>query len=864
MALELTYAEIDDTNKNYQDDDINPLDVGIDTSNQSITYANNIVVNENQMANPFIVGLNGGNISEYPTHHIWTYPHIIILTLKDDVIFTEENMKHFFSPLFNIAFMNMSKYINCMRVSVNILNNRYFYKRANIIKDNVLINFFPNEHFNTSEIVISMIDMPRNILTNIFTPINNLENLLTTVKIYKHYNKYFDDNLQNKINNIPTINYWSNKKHCNINITELFTLRDFQSKKDSKFIMICKPTDINAVADTDGDTVAYPQRIKNKDNFCDIGVSIKKNKMGFFATPTTKTDYKNIVTELFKNINSQKYQYLLANAVLISKDYTDTVINNSYVLDIIKPLIDKYPGAFKYSIGYAWLNLYLEETLYTVKSKKNHRHVFDINTASKLPVFPFTMEDIKQNPYLPLMIDDKQINIMNNCLPINIIKNYDGYGITDLTTFKKRLNIFITQNSEKDIFEGIDWNKFALSGSIIPACLQKKSPLLDVLMKKYNDENIAFNEFIMQYYPTSDIDIMCNCKSFFDFLDEGQKVFDIIKHNLELSNTKEDSSIETIKSVAISVTKQFFTDTLDDFNTKHNIKWSLQEYIDNMNDDKFKHYLYDIYVLNKTASIQEFTNNNLITNSLRAEYAKVIPFDRLSLYYVDYNLESIKYLRETETVLHRNDFLPVDKNVDTKNNIRIIKFSENFRFKFNFSKIKRQIEYFKIFGEDFFDVVARFHLPCVRAYYQGDNVYMLPSCISAMMTGINIEYKYFAGIRNPVEIINKYMQRGYGIILNTEEIKQFKEFNMKLEDNNSFKIINEEDNTITGIRNINHKTFNINTEVITKYKYITEQDLIEYYGKNKLIDALKFTTINSSGDINKCYPSYFELYYNTS
>jgi hypothetical protein len=46
---------------------------------------------------------------------------------------------------------------------------------------------------------------------------------------------------------------------------------------------------------------------------------------------------------------------------------------------------------------------------------------------------------------------------------------------------------------------------------------------------------------------------------------------------------------------------------------------------------------------------------------------------------------------------------------------------------------------------------------------------MVPSFISAMMSMVNIDYKYFAGSRDPVEIILKYMARGYGVVLNQNE-----------------------------------------------------------------------------------------------
>jgi hypothetical protein len=89
----------------------------------------------------------------------------------------------------------------------------------------------------------------------------------------------------------------------------------------------------------------------------------------------------------------------------------------------------------------------------------------------------------------------------------------------------------------------------------------------------------------------------------------------------------------------------------------------------------------------------------------------------------------------------------------------------------------RTIELFRAKSTEFFGVVARFHLPCVRAYYQGNNVYILPSCITAMMTGINIDYKYFAGVRDPIDIINKYRMRGFGVILTDHEKKHMAYYN---------------------------------------------------------------------------------------
>ena len=67
-----------------------------------------------------------------------------------------------------------------------------------------------------------------------------------------------------------------------------------------------------------------------------------------------------------------------------------------------------------------------------------------------------------------------------------------------------------------------------------------------------------------------------------------------------------------------------------------------------------------------------------------------------------------------------------------------------------------------------------FILLYLRAYYTGNNIYMLPSCISALMTFINFDFKYWAG-KHPYELIKKYRSRGFAILLNNKE-KNYAEY----------------------------------------------------------------------------------------
>jgi len=68
-------------------------------------------------------------------------------------------------------------------------------------------------------------------------------------------------------------------------------------------------------------------------------------------------------------------------------------------------------------------------------------------------------------------------------------------------------------------------------------------------------------------------------------------------------------------------------------------------------------------------------------------------------------------------------------------------------------------------------LVFDFHVPPVRAYYdpRKKDVFMLPSCLWAAWTGLCLDIKYFASVRDPLEILLKYETRGYNFLFNTFE-----------------------------------------------------------------------------------------------
>jgi hypothetical protein len=841
------------------------LDYGIDKTDQSIHFIENKIIENNSIQNPFYIGFNGGNLIKYGMKKIYEFETIIVLINNG---LDPNFMKNFFSTILKDSDINFltDKMKNCIkfnRVSRNILFNKTHYFKANIVKDSDLKRIFQNEIFNPVEIVLPLFELsPLDVNTYCELYKNNIsiQNLKNTFELdmqfnkFNNFNTHTSNNLSIRISELKESDFWTKPYNCKLNFTNMFNIRDFQNRTDNnKFTLMVSTPDREKLAMPDG-TSNYPTHNLNE-KFFDVATILKNNyegKITFYATiPDSHYTEKDFM-ELLKISKGNKELYNLSINILISKEYSHLIMKKEPLIFLSK-LFEKYNGAYKYAFGYAFLTLYLEECLFLTKTTKGNRYVFDIDTANKLPIFPFLQTNLKYNPYISPLIHDEQGDFKNNLVGIKYIKNYDGYGVCDLETFKKRLNIFITGKPDIDIFEGIDMKNYGVCGSIIPACLQKRSPLYDAYLNQFKDETEAFKNFTENYYGLSDIDIMCNLENYSDFIIEAYNFYTKIIKNT--ASKKEDTTFDTVRTIGITLSKLFFRETLDDFNKRFGINWTAEEYQNNIKDNRVKLYIHSKYYYIKSR-INEglYKKYGEITNDFLIIFMKPHTIDNLTIYILQDNEYNMEIKKDTDFILYLNDFRQDENRVKDCENKALMKIGESIRFQLKFKKFNKTFELFKSSGPDFFSTVAKFHLPCVRAYYTNSNVYILPSCIGAMMTGMNIDYKYFAGIREPNDILVKYMKRGFGTILNKEEIKQLKIY---LEKNNLTQKYIEPKEVYSDI----FKQF----EKKKEYTYITTYDELKdiYKKTNNTINCLKFNTISTNGNINVCKKSFFDLYYET-
>lgn len=650
------------------------------------------------MINPFICSRENKTFSSLILDDDYDYDNIyIIVPTKDDDLNGELYKQYIDIEIYN-KIINNFILIECKK---NILMKNTIYNNYKSLIDKNDVEIINKLNYKLTDkivgiLILNMTYHNLNLYLSQFT-------VNTFVDFYKilFINKYFNSNINiiNKIKNIDEINDWNNYMYVGFN--DRFIKREFPIKE-------IKMNEYNIIN-------------LNKNYIYPIMYNFVKSNIIEFN--------KDEIYELFITLNDKERYYLFCT-LLITKDYCHLVLNNHNLLILMKQIIYKYIMIFRYLIGYAWLNFYLQECNNKTNITKNDTFIFDINTASELPIFPFIICQPKLNPYMSLLINHEGYETVGGLSDVSYDCNSNSLlncGITNLEKFKTNLNIFITGKSEIDIFSGINWNKIAIGGSSICACIQEKNPLINKFNNYSSEERL--NRYYNEYYADSDIDIMVLSDSIFEFMDIIYETYDIIKNNIMEFNPisrVNDIILEPINIIYVYISESDLRNI-----TNINIEY-IKKNIDSPNVIEILKDYIDI-------KLNEFVNK---TNNSK---------------YPDYtNFKNSKY-----------------KIKITKDYTNLV---VRYKYKIISSYIYHNLELFMIKNKDPFSSVVDFHLPCVRGYYNGENVYLTPSCITAHLTYMNIDYKYFASTQSPIHIINKYRMRGFGTWLNKSEIKDYIEY----------------------------------------------------------------------------------------
>jgi len=781
--------------------------------------------------------------------------------INDEVIINITNIAKYFKDIyilcpFNCNDIDMSIFINKI-IDINLVNNTInkmiLYKtNITIIKNTI---HYSNIIYFQKDIISNANKFGYTLDNEVLVlPIYNIS-FLNIQKYIEHINgliifnnlydiiiisNYFGDNIDSDKNKIKILNmiqtleestYWELQSNCLPNITKLFDERTFN-------FTIIKNKNINDILEKISNSTIndnYIEQIFNRKNYVDPSEII--NKKGYkLYWKEISCEYTNDDINKFFNILDDKQKYYLFCNLCVSKKYCHLVINNENIINMMTPTIHKYIGLFNYLFGYAWLRFYFEETINRYNVKTSDMYIFDINTASKLPVFYFDHNNPHKNAYCPLLVSTKSLQPdVNACGIINHFNNKYS-RICTLDEFKKNMNIFISGNENINLLENINFKelKIGITGSIMTACSQYNHPLMNLFQytKRYFDE----------YYYDSDIDVMIMSNTIYEFMDITKIFYEkIISNSCQYLNAQ-PQHIKYIlnKTSYLFVTNDFIKEQIC---SKNNITFDIifknleLKPIINLFVPYAKK-MHDIECKNKIKGLDEVE-----TLKLMQKYPDLFLFDENNL------VIKIKNNSSSSTVINKvfeSEYsqeeieLMLNNNIDEeKINITIkmidgLGFSDNYKVKISSVFFERDFELFPIYKDDFMKTVANFHMPCVRAYYNGETVYMTPSFISAHMTFMNIDYKYFAGSKDPIHIINKYRMRGFGCWLNKNEIAIYIKYNNEVPFWQSIFNINPKNkksyNKCLGPLHIKHNLFHpreVNSDLITAKPLVNIPD--NYY-----------------------------------
>lgn len=113
-------------------------------------------------------------------------------------------------------------------------------------------------------------------------------------------------------------------------------------------------------------------------------------------------------------------------------------------------------------------------------------------------------------------------------------------------------------------------------------------------------------------------------------------------------------------------------------------------------------------------------------------------------------------------------------------NIELVRENTENKYKYRILGLYRRIDIFQV--NSIPKVIVKFHLSCVRAWYDGENIYGFPSFLTAAMTGINMDIRWISCNKDLRDLIMKYFQRGYGTLLNKNDKESMIDYINKRED----------------------------------------------------------------------------------
>ena len=572
--------------------------------------------------------------------------------------------------------------------------------------------------------------------------------------------------------------------------------------------------------------------------------------------------------------------------LMISKEYVHLVLNNKEILSLMESFIREKSELFRYLLGYSWIQFFNEETLKIFSITDDDNIIFDSETASKLPVYPYYQN---VNPYLSyVLVNEKHIVRYGGLYTYNHDKLIN-LGICNSKQFKRRFNVFCTSKSNSDLFKDINFEeyKLAVTGSVIPACNLVKHPLMnlfrvqsnfnfkDEVTDQVNEFDRLFSRYFNEYYCSiemkkSDIDVMVRTQDNFEFIDIVRKLYNQLVVNIcniySPYAEPEHVTIKPTKTLFLFVTDNFINENiLNDIPQLTSYLESQPINISNFKDNPlifikknlkeesivslFKSYIYNLYQ-KKIDSINKILDNyrSVIKENKDKSEEQILDMIKDTRNYILYRYiikrmledNDFKINSETYPDYFQKENLVFQVNMKKNNYRDDYEYSESddvsllvsYKYFIDSPQLNRKLEIFPV--KSFIRSVAKFHFGVVRGYWNGTTVKMLPSLISSHLTlNSHFDRRYYSSKTNEIKISLKYRQRGFGFLCNKKEDAMILDYISKDYYWNNLYNLNINDrmskNSVRNCLEINHKVFRPRVFNIDFYPIAPPIDITEAY-----------------------------------
>lgn len=609
--------------------------------------------------------------------------------------------------------------------------------------------------------------------------------------------------------------YWCKENNCKINVSNMFMNRNFRwnifkSSNDSNRIKTIEELKKYNIKDDNYISMFF----KTKGNFDDkFGkVNFKLHRLPKIKNFINQSQLNDFMLEI-----SPKNRFQLFYNLLASPEYCHLILNNAEIWDTMEPMIERSKPLLRYTLFYAYLSLYLQENIKKSFLTKEDKCIIQLSNACHIPNFPYLQSDINSHPAIAAahLITNKIIPT-DNFYGIGHIQ--DKYLMTrnentlnNVDEFKNRLNIFMTGNSLQNVFSELNWENIHITGSVIGACVPKKHPLLNLFRHSipeevYNKEDYLHHRYFSEYYGNSDIDVLINIKHPILFYERVLK----FKSDIEKSfvENKIKLNMDTIRKGYFKFNHKFIESKLIPYWKEKGEVLVFQEIMENITNQEYYKYFIPFYKEAREKFYKEFSEKlEIPLEDIRKKYPfffDTIPNDDIVLNLYQkvggkyHKVESENYESSTTT----------EESIEDESFYEVI---ESTKYKIHHPLLNHPFEMFSVPYEDPWACINKFHMGPVRGYYDGTDVNLTISAVMSFHTNLSPDYRIMFGSKDPAEICNKYRMRGYGVILNKNELAQLITYSNNVPFwNNMYHINKKNKNTINkflSIKKLNDDLF---------------------------------------------------------